>query len=250
MASYQGGKQKIGKYIYNTIIELENKINILNDTKYKLPYLEPFVGFCGVLKHFANDTDRDLEASDINPDIINMWKALQDGWIPDGKCSKKKYDQLKVQEKSTPERTFYGHVCSFGGIFFNSFINNGSRDYAKMGTRSIIQIAQQVERVHFKQSDYQKLRPRYKLIYCDPPYKNNQIRNKMFSSFDSEEFWEIMRKWSKQNIVVISELTSPHDFQCIWEISRPTLAARNHSKTKQRHTEKLFIHKSLYDLLI
>ncbi len=248
MASYQGGKQKIGKHIYNTIIELENKINVLNNTKKKMSYLEPFVGFCGVLKHFVNDTDRELKACDINPDVINMWKALQDGWIPDGKCNKEKYDRLK-EEKSTPERTFYGHVCSFGGVFFNSFINNGSRDYAEMGTRSIIKIAQQVERVQFKQSAYQKLRPRNKLIYCDPPYENNQISNKMFSSFDSEEFWEIMRKWSKCNIVIISELSAPDDFECIWKLSRPTMAAKNHSKTKQRHTEKLFIHKSLYNLL-
>ena len=47
-----------------------------------------------------------------------------------------------------------------------------------------------------------------------------------------------IRKWSKNNIVLVSEQTAPEDFKCIWkqEISR---SIKPNSKTKT--TEKLFI---------
>lgn len=72
MTSYQGGKQRLGKKIYNIIKDIERQVS-----DEPLPYLEPFVGYCGVMKHFASDEGRECYASDANPDIIAMWKALQ-----------------------------------------------------------------------------------------------------------------------------------------------------------------------------
>lgn len=50
-----------------------------------------------------------------------------------------------------------------------------------------------------------------------------------------------MRIWSKNNIVIISELNAPNDFECIWEKS---VSRSIKSTDKSRDTEKLFIHKN------
>lgn len=49
-----------------------------------------------------------------------------------------------------------------------------------------------------------------------------------------------MRKWSKDNIVIISEQNAPEDFKCIWEkeVSRSIKAT-----DKSKSTEKLFMYK-------
>ena len=231
MACYQGGKQKIGKHIYNKLVEIEN----IYSPKKQLDYMEPFVGFCGVMKHFHKDS-RNCLAYDINKDVIDMWQALQNNWIPSGKCSKEKWIQLKTQEPS-PERTLYGFVCSFGGMPFNYYLSNN--DYASMGTRSVLKIKEKIMNVEFVTSDYRILQPRNMLIYCDPPYRNNVLNNKYFK-FDSDEFWEKMRQWSKHNIVVISEFSAPDDFKEVWSLSRPTLSNKVDGA---RHTEKLFMYK-------
>ena len=89
--SYQGGKQKLGKKIHDVISLIET--DVLQDENKKLDYFEPFVGFCGVIKHF-NDS-RKCTANDINEDIIKMWKSLQNGWKPPTHCNKDEYEKLK-----------------------------------------------------------------------------------------------------------------------------------------------------------
>jgi len=74
------------------------------------------------------------------------------------------------------------------------------------------------------------------VIYCDPPYANTkQYANAL--KFDYEEFWNTMREWSKNNIVLISEENAPDDFKCIWqqEVSRSIKA-----NDKSKSVEKLF----------
>jgi site-specific DNA-adenine methylase len=54
--SYQGGKQKLGKRIYEVLDTIEEYFEGEN----RLDYLEPFVGFCGVMKHFGDEGGRKL----------------------------------------------------------------------------------------------------------------------------------------------------------------------------------------------
>ena len=214
--SYQGGKQKIGKQIYSVLIDIEN---LYNTSGKKLDYLEPFVGFCGVIKHFENDSDRNVYACDINQDIIDMWRSIvTETFIPDGICSKEKWKELETLH-STPEKTLYGHVCSFGGLYFNYYLTN--RDYAAQGARSVLRIKPKISNVIFLDAlSYEQHTPNNMLIYCDPPYINNQLSNKLFQKFDHNIFWNTMRKWSKNNIVIISEKEAPEDFKCIWSLER------------------------------
>nr|WP_301281514.1 DNA adenine methylase [Anaerocolumna aminovalerica] len=95
--------------------------------------------------------------------------------------------------------------------------------------------------VKFEFRDYKTLNPYGMLIYCDPPYVSNTQSTKQsygVSSFDNDEFWNIMRKWSKNNNVYISEYIAPEDFNCVLEIKTQT-SSRNGKYIYQR-TEKLF----------
>ena len=65
----------------------------------------------------------------------------------------------------------------------------------------------------FKSSKFD-FEPVNMLIYCDPPYKSTQRYST--GQFDSELFWNTMRKWSEQNVVFISEQIAPSDFEIVW----------------------------------
>lgn len=96
--------------------------------------------------------------------------------------------------------------------------------------------------VHFASGNYKELNPSGALIYCDPPYAGTKGYLTITKEFNHKEFWDIMREWSKSNIVLISEENAPDDFDILWEqeVSR-TIRAQEKSKA----TEKLFIHHSL-----
>ena len=66
----------------------------------------------------------------------------------------------------------------------------------------------------------------------------NPIFNSYKEKISYDDFWKWVRKISKDNIVLISELEAPDDFEVIWEkeISHGQIE-------KLRKTEKLFIYK-------
>lgn len=77
------------------------------------------------------------------------------------------------------------------------------------------------------------------VIYCDPPYKGTKKYSNAVN-FDYDEFWDIMRKWTKYNIVLVSEEFAPDDFECIWQKD----VNRSIKTTKKfNSTEKLFKYK-------
>jgi DNA adenine methylase len=240
MTQYAGGKTKLGKEIYEIIKEFEYQHGYDN-----LIYFEPFCGMAGVMRHFAED-NRKIIASDINLDLILMWKKIQQRWLPPKNCSEIKYNKLKNSTTPSAERGFYGFACSFGGYFFGSFADKyrKNKDSVELGIRGISKIIPYINNIKFKHGSYDKYTPKNSLIYCDPPYKDNKISNKHFINFDTDKFWNVMRKWSKNNIVFISEREAPSDFICIWSKS----PKQNYSKGNVKSTDEcLFIHES-YDI--
>lgn len=244
MTTYQGGKKRIGKRIYQVISLVEN--DLLQDD-FKMSYFEPFCGMCSVLKYFAADNDREVFACDIHPDLIMMWQALQDDWIPPSKCGLRKYEQLK-NSKPSPERAFVGFALGFNGNFFKG---NGSykKKGLEVGKRGVMSVAQDLKNVEFiKSASYNEFDPKNMLIYCDPPYFGNNLSAQVydfFDKFDHNKFWDVMRKWSKNNIVIVSEWKAPSDFICVW--SAETTCSNTTSTVK--YQDCLFIHRSLYRLL-
>jgi site-specific DNA-adenine methylase len=249
MTAYQGGKQQLGRKIYNEMILLEKKLS-----NKPLPYFEPFCGMCGVLVHFARDKDtkRKLSGCDINQDILYMWKALQRGWKPPLTCTKQRYEELKYTKRHSAERGFLGVVCSFGGQFFrgNFRTTTKTHNFITAGARGVTKASKDMLNVEFKNStSYDNFNPEGYLIYCDPPYVGNKVSNDTFQNFNHEKFWDIMREWSKKNIVVISEIKAPDDFISIWskEYKVSFLSqTKNNKNIKKQYTEKLFVHKNTY----
>ena len=78
------------------------------------------------------------------------------------------------------------------------------------------------------------------IIYCDSPYRGTtQYDKNIVGEFNHDEFWDIMRKWSKDNTVLISEYSAPEDFEIVWE-KQVKLDIRDKNNKKQKRTEKLF----------
>lgn len=239
MTSYQGGKKKLGYEIYQVIKKYDKDETV--------PYFEPFCGMCGVLIHFAKENNnRKIIASDINKDLILMWKNLQKGWKPPTNCAKKYYNELKEQKKPSAERGFIGTVCSFSGMFFKGGFRKKSKshNFVRSGRIGVLNAVKYLQNVKFKSKSYDEYNPKGFLIYCDPPYKNNKIANDTFENFDHDKFWDLMRKWSKNNIVIISEKTAPKDFKCIWKKQYNVSFYNNKfsKNIKKKLNEKLFIH--------
>ena len=231
MTTYHGGKYKLGKKIADIIYEHTKKINYSPKG-----YVEPFSGMLGVYRHIVKQrAELNFIASDINRDVINMWKSLQTGWIPNPSAiTREGYNKLKSSSPS-PYRTMVGYHCSFGGIFYGSYSEFRSTP-KKMAniSKKLVSLSDTMKHVKFECHPYNIRTYHDYIIYCDPPYQNTQQRYTV--KFDSENFWDWAREMSKNNIVFISEYTAPDDFVCIAEFK--------HSVNRgAKSTEKIFVYK-------
>lgn len=82
--------------------------------------------------------------------------------------------------------------------------------------------------------------PKGSVVYADPSY--NSTTGYGNSKFNTNEFWNYMRTISNDNLVFVSELEAPNDFECIWEQSfTRTLDVNKNNQFKV--VEKLFTYK-------
>lgn len=96
---------------------------------------------------------------------------------------------------------------------------------------------------------YDAFKPDNMLIYCDPPYKGNKLGNfdSLFRTFDHDKFWDLMCKWSTNNILVVSESTAPKDFKKIW--SAVSSISTSTGRRGKKYNDNLYLYKSTYDNL-
>ena len=243
-----GSKQRIAKHI----VPIIQKYIDNNDIHY---YLEPMCGGLNVIdkircdRKFAYDLNKYLIYLFIHvksggklPDVItkDMYDAAREAWHNDNQP--KVFDDWFIG--------CCGWLCSYNGRGFDGGYSYDIYERKKDGTvkyrnyyeerkRNLLKQFEQplCHDVMFGISDYRKLDnlDNY-VIYCDPVYKGTkQYANT--DCFDHDEFWEYMRKWSQDNIVLVSELQAPADFECIWEqeVSRSIKAT-----DKMVAVEKLF----------
>ena len=245
MTAYQGGKKKIGKQLSIVLKQVEK-----DHGKEDMDYFEPFCGMCGVLNHM-NNGKRKIIANDLNTDIIMMWKAVQDGWVPEYKeYDEEEYKQL-VKDKPSKERSFYTIAHSFHNEFLGPRRSNivmRGQNYITCAINGVKKI--NVDNVVFENKSYTDYNPKGMLIYCDPPYMNNKFsRNIYFKDFDYKLFWNKMREWSKNNLVIVSEYEAPEDFTCIWDKEYKWNVNAVNQKTKEngsynyKKIEKLFVYR-------
>jgi len=223
---YIGGKTRLGKQISGILKSYR---------KEEQEYIEPFIGSCGVFQHMDNPK----LGSDLDEDIISFLIALKEGWIPPKNVSEEIYNQIKNNEItcSPPLRGFVAYGCSFGGKKWGGYARGEDRNYAYESHKSALKLQPKIENAQFIHCDYSELKPENALIYCDPPYKG-VTDYPYLGAFDHRKFWDVVRKWSEGNTVIVSEYTAPEDFVSIWEKRKITTIDHN---SKLSRVEKLFI---------
>lgn len=254
---YLGGKQRLGK-------KLAPVLRLLWDSGDFNGYLEPFCGSLGVFQHMTElPGAKSIVANDYHPDLIAMWRAVQaDEFVPPASVSQEDYEAAKRLPSPNAMKAFVGFGMSFGGRFFGAFapnyLGNKKEDFRQEMVNSLGRIGPKIRapRVKFTNAKYQTLRPSRKLIYCDPPYECSKYPIKYrtdvkrYDEFDNDEFWAVMRKWSKTNLVVVSEVTAPPDFVEVWNAERYRSAAQSQktrfksASTPTHQTERLYVHVS------
>ncbi len=198
---YLGGKSLLGKEISMEVLK-RRKINQI--------IREPFVGFLNVTEYL-----KPTFASDINRSLILCINAIKEGWLPPDNIDVSEYNELKHMSQEgieSPLIGFVGFGCSWGGKWFGGFAIGKSRNYCSESKRSLVKRVKNSIETIFEHRNYRNLKPSCELIYCDPPYKDTTGYK---DSFDSVKFWEVMREWSKNNTVIISEYRAPSDFKSI-----------------------------------
>lgn len=227
---YFGGKTKIAKEVVKF---LESKREIGQ------PYLEPFVGGGIVCSKMSGKRT----ANDFNEYLIEMYKGVQNGYELPDYISEEQYKYIKENRDEDKVLTgFVGFGCSFAGKWFGGYARQKGYNFASGSKRSLLKKMNTMKNVVFINRNYKELNPKGWLIYCDPPYEGT-VQPYGVKGFDSDEFWEIMRKWSKDNKVFISEYKSPNDFECVLEIPTKTII-RDTGGTPSYRVEKLFAYKA------
>ncbi len=256
---YLGGKNKLGKHISAAILKtIDEKSELFPIKKEDIKgLLVPFCGSLGVLKFLAPHF-KTIRASDTHKDLIKLWKAVQRGkFIPPKTMNEDEYKRIKELPSPNALKAFTGFGLSFGGKYFSGYAqkytNGKNENYLRAATNSIKKIEPIIKRVKFTNSDYKRLRPKNMVIYADPPYVSRKFPvkyrtgTKKYDVFDNNKFWDIMRKWSKDNIVFVSEVSAPDDFIAVW--SKPKARSVSQSKktrfknkSKKWTTERLFVY--------
>ena len=207
--AYVGGKSKNANHI----------INLLNNKKYDgMNYIEPFVGYAHILRRVINK--KSYTASDANGLVYSLLKGIQDKTTKYPSITKRQYYILKEQQNESFKRAIAAFCYSYNGKEFGGYTvrsADGSRsDYPSERKRYYDSLRDNPTfmRTKLLHRDYKKIKqPKGKLIYCDPPYQGTTGYGE--SSFNHDAFWDVMRRWSKSNIVFISEYNAPRDFKVV-----------------------------------
>jgi DNA adenine methylase len=228
---YLGGKHRFGTRISS----------IINTYLWGKDYYEPFFGMGGVLQHI---TAINRFASDLDPDLISMWKALKKGWVPPTYVSRGAYYRIRNNPGlvSPKFRGAIGFGSSFGGKKWGSYADEGKRgycNYADVFSRSSQKRIAKMVGVKFECKSYQDVTPIGAVIYCDPPYINT-TGYKWLPSFDTTLFWQWCRERREDgNTLFISEYTAPDDIEQIAQWN--SAATLNSNGTRPLRVEKLFL---------
>ena len=231
---YMGSKARIAKDILPII---------LRDRGINQCYVEPFAGGMNTMclvggMRIANDN---------NYFLIEMWRKLLNGWIPQ-KISRDQYHDIKNNKEDYPAHVvgWVGFCCSYCGVWFGSFAGETTtklgttRDYQREAINNVIKQLGGLRFAVIESHDYRELAiPPKSVIYCDPPYAGT---SHYASKFDNDAFWCWARaKANDGHTVFVSEYGAPVDFECVWEKKlSSSLSANGVTGGNKWSTEKLF----------
>ena len=187
------------------------------------------MGGGAVTQHLAQKFKR-VYASDAHEDLMLMWQAVQDGWVPPSNVSLEEYQALRDAEPSAL-RGFVGFGGSFGGKWFGGYARGGfnadgtPRNHQDESARSLVKSAGKLHNVTFMQCSYEQFSvPTGSVIYCDPPYADTTGYE---MGFDSAKFWQWAERQARAGVLVyVSEYKAPDGWGCVWEAAIRQSSAR------------------------
>lgn len=238
---YMGSKARIASSIVPIIQDFVNRSP-------KKAYYEPFCGGCNVIDHikadikFAADKQKYLIALFQNLHLINELPEF---------VSKEHYAEVRndynYQLGKFPDWYIgaIGFLASYNGRFFDGgyagLVNTKAgtvRNYYAEAKRNLEKQSLSLTDIQFICKDFEETEPLSGyVIYCDPPYFGAKQYG-VNKNFDYNKFWNWVRTFSQDNVVLISEHQAPQDFECIWE--QPILRTIDNTK-RVKATEKIFI---------
>ena len=208
-------------------------------------YVEPFAGGMNIIDKVQGKRI----ANDINRYLIEMWKALVSGWIPEY-VDEDLYADIRDNKKNFKPSLvgWVGFNCSYSGKYFGGFAGktdtlDGMRNYQAEALKSVLSQVTLLQFVRFENSSYYDLNiPSNSIVYCDPPYRGTTGYG---VDFDSDVFFQWVRTLTREgNSVFVSEYEAPDDFKCVWEKETNISLSANLSRVSHnRATEKLFVYK-------
>lgn len=191
---------------------------ILADRKPGQWYVEPFVGGANMIDKVSGNRI----ANDKHPHLIELLKAVSEGWMPPTSISEDTYRLANAQRTVNAITGFIGFGCSYSGKWFGGYArgddNHGfARNYAAESSRNLMKQAGRLHGVQFHCGSYDELDiPENSIIYCDPPYA--QTTKYATGGFDHAAFWRwCEEKVSEGHTVFVSEYTAPAGWECVWE---------------------------------
>lgn len=246
---YMGSKSRIAKHIVPIIQGYIDK-NHINT------YIEPFVGGANVIDKINCET---RIGTDKNKYLIALLNHVKNGNSLYSSVPKELYDDARNAFNTGDSSRFddwqlgnIGFLASYNGRWFDGgyakpvYEKTGRgyrlRDYYREAADNLLEQSAKLKDIHFAHKDYAAYSShdlQDAVTYVDPPYRGTeQYANS--SRFNYEEFWDTMREWSKDSIVIISEQAAPKDFECIWEqeVSRSIKATG-----RKKSVERLFKYK-------
>ncbi len=192
---------------------------ILKDRKPNQWYVEPFVGGFNMIDKVKGNRI----GNDSHYYLIELFKAIQNGWIPPNEVSEATWVEVRDNKEKYPPYLvgFIGFGCSYSGKWFGGYARGSSNDglprnYADESKRNLLKQAPKLKDILIINGSYQDLEiPSNSLVYCDPPYANT---TKYKNDFDNKRFWVWVRDLNRAgHQVFVSEYNAPADFVCVWE---------------------------------
>ena len=228
---YLGGKHRQSKHIAG-ILELAGGG----------AYWEPFLGGGSVAAAVARTEAFDtMHLSDMHVDLVMMWQALVDGWLPPEHVSEDEYVALKLADPSA-ERGFVGFACSFASKWFGGYAREGKRghvNFAAVGGRGLAKKVvplQAVANVTVTNCGYTDVTPiACDVLYLDPPYAS--ATGYSTGGFDSAAFWAWAQEHAESGVrVFVSEFKAPDGWRPVWSVERKA----NHIGAAKVDVESLY----------
>lgn len=190
---------------------------ILNGRKDGQWYVEPFVGGANMI----DKVDGNRIGADKNFFLIELLKAIRDGWVPPSTVSEDDYAKAKFSDDAK-YKAFVGFCASYSGKWFGGYargndVNGIPRNYADEQKRHLLKQSKGLQGIDLRCVEFDNLLiPDSSLIYCDPPYEGTTKYST--GSFDHNYFW----RWCDDKIddghtVFVSEYTAPKHWECVWE---------------------------------